>query len=596
MGLIVSTDNIKVLKINHIDQIEKFRIENKKFIPVAQIGSYIVVGPYTDKNTEGCPQCVAMRMHSNIGLDAVIEDLSFEMPNEFLEGFVSYVCDNPNKAIFYDPIRKNITARRVLSFPQCPVCSSEKQDSVYEESKSLIAYGHYRSKKFDDLVIGLKNYSNSLLDGDLGILKGHYRGLSAAMPLIAFDAKLGKRTYDSYGRADTYESAYYTGLLEGLERYHGVYPNFRLGISKSENDLQNQKEGFIPMHKFLHYETSQYNEVNFALGKYSKDLKINWTKARNLVDDTEILIPEQVAYFSTEQVYEGNSAKNRYIYESSNGTALGSTYDEAVLSSLFEYVERDGFFVYWYNKAEPVKLTNIEELNNDTIKGLLRYMAYLQYKVHVFDITLESEIPAIWVILESLNENNTMAHYNAAGANICPIKALESALIEATTAVQVFSIMIEKKFDMERRTELIKNPSLVSGLEEHLFLYSAKEMRSELSFALDSSRVDSFHEHFNDYNVKKYDGMTQHQLLDYFIGKMKKYHGEILVHDMSSSWLREMGLYCVKTMIPSMQTVSFGHQYRNINKKRIVEAIEINGLVKKELSRDVINMMPHPFP
>lgn len=50
------------------------------------------------------------------------------------------------------------------------------------------------------------------------------------------------------------------------------------------------------------------------------------------------------------------------VNETSNGVALGSSYYEAALYSLFEFIERDAFLTFWH-KQVPLRQIDKKSLN-----------------------------------------------------------------------------------------------------------------------------------------------------------------------------------------------------------------------------------------
>ncbi|EOV9527417.1 YcaO-like family protein [Bacillus cytotoxicus] len=494
---------------------------------------------------------------------------------------------NNEKYYTFSLITKTFEERRVLDYSLVNTREHLSCDS------SKISYQNFRKTKFEEIMKKILVYHSSLIHPIFGIFKGHYRGIADSMPLIAVDAKLGRRSYDAYGRASSYNESYYTGVLEALERFHGVAPQDSKTIIMSEDELKKLKMEYLPMKKFNHYGKENYELKTFEFNEYSSKKKIRWRSTFDYNKKREVLIPEQIIYFSNEQFYKDDS-EERYIAETSNGTAIGSTWEEAAIVSLMEVIERDSFLVHWYTKSPPIKLDNIESYPDTDIQLMLAYLEMIDYKVHLFDITLESRIPAYWVLLEYKGDNDeNLAFYTAAGANINPIAAIKSALIEAATSIKVFKAYMYKKYTESELLNLKRNYLNVNKLEDHLYLFSSKEMRKHLEFALNTPKHTDIVLSIQSYQADNGRRITQGELLEELLNRITQNHKEIFISDLSNAFLRDMGLSCTKIHIPTLQNIGFGMQYQNINRDRLEQAVKIN---KLEGDFKVLTNVPHPFP
>ncbi len=87
--------------------------------------------------------------------------------------------------------------------------------------------------------------------------------------------------------------------------------------------------------------------------------------------------------------------------------------------------------------------------------------------------------------------------------------------------------------------------------------------------------------------------MSQSKLLMEIANQITADGKDIYITDLSTRYLSDLGLSCVKVHIPKYQNIGFGVQYQNINLERLVNALKINNL---NGSIDEIYHAPHPFP
>lgn len=540
------------------------------------IDNYYVICTYKDW-VENISILVNEKEYKRIETNVQVKDIYL---NSLLSHIMLFI--KPGEYCTYDFFRKSIKFRKVLDL---------KESKKYSEInlKNWITYINFRVKNSQDVFKVLEKNKKNLLDPTFGIITEEYRGLSEATPIIAFAGKKGERLFDAYGRDDTYNKSYYTGILEALERYHGAGSKFVEKFRFSEIQLKKFKIPFVSFEDFCHYTDINYNNNYFEFPKYSEKHYIDWITSYSLMNNEDILIPLQIAYYSSELV-DLDSSK-RYIAESSNGVAIGSNWIEASIAGILEIIERDSFLVYWYTKSSPRKVIDPENIDDENIQLLLSYLNSIQYKVHIFDTTLESKITSFWILLEyNGDQKNLVKFYTSGSAHFDAYTALYSALVEASTSIKIFNKYKNMNYKDYEVSEMYKNFNNVRFLEDHILLYSSKKMKKHLLFALETSNTIYSADLFKKVDSKK---MTQLDLLQEMKRLFSSFDEEIYLTDISSNFLKELGLSCVKAHIPSYQNISFGHMYQNINYNRLKRA-----LIRNNLDGNLNNChsVPHPFP
>ncbi|MBC2080833.1 hypothetical protein HCA99_16500 [Listeria booriae] len=548
-------------------------------VSVTKVGKTILVS--TEEDWKNC-------IHNLIDSKKQFGITNNPILNDIEQDFVCLIKDIIENGIYYtfDLDSLYITKRYTLN--------TQISTTSNETNPELISTNNFRSLGLNEVQHRLNKYFTSLVDPQIGVFNGHYRGIADSMPLIAFDGKLGSRDYDAYGRANTYRDSYYTGILEALERYHGLGSLTVKSVIKTENELDMAGESFVPFKKFYHYDTFNFEQTHFDFPIYSSCKHLSWVKTYSIFENKSVLIPEQIAYFSFEQL---ENAKNepRYISETSNGTALGSNWYEASIAAILELIERDSFLVHWYTKSKPKILNDNMNIDDQEIQMILGYLEYVDYKTHIFDITLETGIPTYWILLEYKGEDDTaLSFYTAAGSNFNELKAIKSALIEASTSIKVFKEYMSAKYTDEELGLLRQDFFQVKQLEDHLYLFSDNSMRQYLDFALIKPEEISFNDSIARHkNIFCFSGSNQKELFEALIGRINIVTKNIYITDLSTIFLNKMGFSCVKAHIPDFQNIGFGMQYQNINKDRLQQALAQNNL---DGNLKEIFDCPHPFP
>ena len=143
----------------------------------------------------------------------------------------------------------------------------------------------------------------------------------------------------------------------------------------------------------LHAE-EQYQLKRFPFNKYNPD-KNEMGLGYSFNKNKAILVPETYAYYGTNY---RDGVQNSFVYEISNGCALGGHLLEATLQGIYEVVERDAFLISWYTKL-PLKRIRKESIKDQTIQLLLTRFEYqTDYDIHLYNMTLENKIPTILAI------------------------------------------------------------------------------------------------------------------------------------------------------------------------------------------------------
>ena len=322
--------------------------------------------------------------------------------------------------------------------------------------------------------------------------------------------------------------------------------------------------------------------------KYDETKPINWTWAYSWKKKSPILIPEQIAYFDVNK----NTEEKRFVYETSNGVSLGGSLQEAVLYGLYELIERDAFLLCWYNRYQPTKIA-LDSIKDERIRETIRLVEANGYKIHIFDITTENRVPAVWVLLENPNEDAKVRSYTAAGAHSNPYKAIESGLVEAITSMPIYeSIMPAEK---ERAHLLNSDYSQVTKMEDHVLMYSVAESFEELKYLFEKEEYKTVEELYPWWEEEK-EERSLTKTLERIFHRIMQYHEDIIIVDQSNDLIERYGFHCAKVIIPSMLTMYFGEQFKRMNTERVCSGAVLSGWRKEPISAKDISQVPHPFP
>ncbi|WP_025028229.1 TOMM precursor leader peptide-binding protein [Caldalkalibacillus mannanilyticus] len=478
---------------------------------------------------------------------------------------------------------------------QCSTCSTLPDDNPELAMIKLTG-----GKKLSPTKHRLREAPNSsvlkrlLVDKDTGKLKHIYKEIeSKFIPMLGTESFGKKGNLDhAFGRSYDYHSSEQFALLESLERYSNI--NNKKSVSHIYGSYNQLKDKAVNPRRLGPHAKEQVSYKGYEYPEYHDDLEYYWVWGWSMKENKEVLVPEQMVYYGDNLIREGTT---RFVYETSNGCALGSSLDEAMLYGLFEMIERDNFLVSWYNKLELVEI-DVEKSN---LKDVLQMKLFLEdkgYRLHFFDMSMELKVPSIWGMVIDSKRNAIVKTYSAAGAHFNPENALRGAMIEVVSSLPVYEKIFLDSDLQERRDLMYYNSDETTKFEDHVLLYSHPEILERFDFLFNGKGGKaSLQELFPEwYKEKKFHHDDLKDDIDCLLRKVFHYYDDIYVVNLTGELLKKTNLACVKVFVPGMLTMSFGHQYRRIILDRVLQGPVLAGRRTKPIEVEHMNPFPHPFP
>lgn len=532
-----------------------------------ETSSYLLIGPYQEEEADGCFVCFYHLLESNESDfkqrvdEKVKQRYGLHVFKDFLanldkEAFINHVLIIYKKKLQFE-------WKKIRKTPFCPLCHTYVAEQKECEWKSTPSKGSYRVKDKKTITQTIASYYEELIDPDVGVGLHLFRDAeSDIIPMYAIESRINNRLFFSYGRTVQLSDAKNSAILEMLERYSSMVPQFKQPIYQSYEQLQTGNYAVIPPEKYI------------LRNSFDKQKKLYWSESKLYPSQETWLIPEQMMYFDNQLLRK----EERFIYETSNGTAMGGSLEEALVYAVLEAIERDCFLVHWYLKKLP-KLIDPVSIQDQNVIQLMKTIEQLGYDIYLFDITLETKIPTVWILTRNKKENANLYLYNAAGSHYDPEKAVFAALVEVGTSVTVYEEKLAN--EKENLSYLIDNPSKVTNMEDHVNYYAFKENVAAFQYLL--SRINQL-DKITIEEMRPDFTFTFENILNTVI----MHHPEIYYTDMWNKLIDEMELSVVKVFVPSLQPMTFGKQNERINEERLKSiGNKTNITIRKE---------PHPFP
>ncbi|MBU8907506.1 TOMM precursor leader peptide-binding protein [Desertibacillus haloalkaliphilus] len=567
-----------------------------------------IIGPFVSPNTSGCSYCADMRRIIAGSDRQEMWKLKGRIPAEegiLQDAWASRIGLSQMAVLISNEVRRilqgessnleeklSITNLRTLSNslhiflpnPSCPICGSLPDDTLESaqirlESSPKINGNGYRTRSIDELktvlVKDYLDYRTGLMNGKVQDVRLPFADVLVNMPLFGGDEGVA-------GRSNSYEMSELTAILEGLERYCGIEPRGKKTVVRdSYHHLKNS--ALNPTSVGLH-ETNQYEKPDFPFKPFKPDDPMNWVWGYSFLQERPILIPELLAYYSL-------GCGDGFVYETSNGCAIGGTLEEAIFHAIMEVVERDSFLLTWYAKL-PLPRLDLRSANDKELQLMVdRITEVTGYDLYFYNSTMEHGIPSVWAVAKNRRSKGVNI-ICAAGANPDPVRAVKSSIYEL--AGMMFRDDEKLERNRQKYKRMLKDPFAVRTMEDHGMLYGLKEAEERFNFLFDDQRpLRTFAEEFKEPTANT---DLKDDLLD-VLQRLRRFNLDVIVVDQTSTVIKRNGLFCVKVLIPGMLPMTFGHHLTRVKGLERVLTVPMKlGFVNKPLSYEQLNKFPHPFP
>lgn len=229
--------------------------------------------------------------------------------------------------------------------PSCPICS--KKDARHQNPDRNEIFGSERGpSRLPDLIGRLVSSRTGIVSEFAAAL----REPSEPPPPYVWRARLSNHRFlsgqtDAHafcsGKGMTRAEAWDSCLGEAVERYSAGCWNTEELVIGTRSALDG--ESLHPAELVL-YLPEQYRDLPYA--PYTEASKLTWIRAKSLIDSKDVWVPA-IAVFPDYQIH----SQEEFLFPmSSNGLAAGPTLYDAVLSAIYEVLERDALLVAWLNR------------------------------------------------------------------------------------------------------------------------------------------------------------------------------------------------------------------------------------------------------
>lgn len=488
----------------------------------------------------------------------------------------------------------HMSTHHFLADSRCPDCQHLPADTaataiIALEPQRKLAPSSYRVRPLTPELARLRALYADKQTGLIRSLMKDNSGPGADVTAtIGIDR--GLQTEIGQGHTMSYEASECAAIAEALERLSGRRPGGkRTSVRASYRQLGEQ--ALDPTLLGLPSQ-EQYALPGYPYVPYHRDLVCNWVWSYSFQRQQPILVPERLVYYGMDS---RDTPDRPFLYEVSNGCALGSCLAEAIFYGIQEIAERDAFLMTWYARMPMPRIDPLTVADRALRLLIERIEAETGCMVYVFNITLEQGIAAFWVM--AVDEQHRPDHPRAictAGAHLHPEKALAGALGELGAILTG----MKKRYQEQRQRLLpmLADPFTVVEMEDHPLLYGLPEAFERLSFLYRSPIQQTFPTAFASFYARLPTWDLREDLSE-LIARYLASELDVIVVEQTTTEQRAGRFRCVKVIIPGTIPMTFGHHTRRLTGLSRLSYIPFRlGYASQPLTEAEMNPYPHPFP
>ncbi len=366
-------------------------------------------------------------------------------------------------------------------------------------------------------------------------------------------------------------------LGEAVERYCSAM------YKKEELPLASFSKASFPCvspSDFALFSQEQYSKTTFPFSPFGIDTSIRWAQASDLMKGGACYVPAEMTftpYFADREKGE------RHITQSiTTGLACHNGRTKATISAICEVIERDAFTITWQAcLGRPhIRVETLSAFNRDLVKRLER----IESAVTLLNLTMDVGVPTVLSVLRS-QVPDAPALVFAASADLDPEEAVRKSLEELAHTRRLAQLL---------KTELppyVPNANFENVINQdiHVQLYCDHGNTHMANFIFESDQRIGFDEIENSATGDPETDLTT------ILKKVDKLGHRVLVVDLTTPDVREVGLFVVRALIPGFHPLFMGHASRALGGVRLWEVPQRLGY--QGLSRATgDNPAPHPYP
>jgi ribosomal protein S12 methylthiotransferase accessory factor len=370
------------------------------------------------------------------------------------------------------------------------------------------------------------------------------------------------------GTGRTRAEAAAAAVGEAIERYSAGYVPRGLMVA-SARDLG---EDAVPPERFALFSARQYRSPGFPFRPFTCETRVAWVEGRELQSGRRVFVPAELAYLGSAAV-EG---ERPIAHSTSNGLACAEAEDRAVVTGLFELLERDAFMIVWAGRL------SLPRIDSAGIGSRLRETfdrTGLQYAG--IDLSVFHDMPAVLGVVRA-----PAGFLGAVGVGAAAASTIERAWWKALAEAFAVRAAGAKLSLLAGATP----PDRVETFDDHILRYAGHDHAAATDF------LDASGERTPPTEVAELVTGSTSDAIAALCKRVEAAGSSAYAVDVTSPDVAGLGLKVIRTVAPGLCALDASHSARYLGGRRLYEAAAELGIRAAALREDDLNADPHPFP
>lgn len=434
--------------------------------------------------------------------------------------------------------------------------------------------------------------ASPLVSPKVGLVQTVHQGVFRAQDPASFAMGLGVQDLSRFtgilnsgkagGGGESPELALVATLGEAIERYCMLF------YAKSElvrGTARELADDVVDPNLIRYFSREQIERDGEKIGYsyFTEDSPTYWAWGTSLTSGAARLVPASQVYLNykvdDDEVVPGRNA--------STGLAAGTTLEEAILSGLFEVIERDCFAIAWLHRHLGSRIViDDPELERTLVERF--HVDHPAVDLTIYDITLDIPIPAIFAVMRRPAEFGPTLCL-ASVARLSMREAIQKGLRELGQALPYLRFLRHQLADWDP----LPDHSDVVTFDHHFTLYSKRpELVDEAMAFCDSVETEVPLSELPDHRTGRVLSDIQH-----CVGVLAEHGLEVIVVDITTEDMRELGWHVVRVLVPGLVPMHGNHNRPFLGVPRLMQIADKLGWAENGWDPDAgLNPHPHPFP
>jgi ribosomal protein S12 methylthiotransferase accessory factor len=328
---------------------------------------------------------------------------------------------------------------------------------------------------------------------------------------------------------------------------------------------------------FSLFSSTQYRDSKFKYKAFTDATKIRWVDCVDLYSGNVVYAPASMVFFP--YFFDHGNDEQAIVQPVSTGLACHSSFESALLSGIYEVVERDAFTITWLRGLAPPKI-NIDDLAKN-IRKLIERFTICGYEIALLDITTDLKLPTLLAVATSKTNRNPAVTV-AAATRFYPEEAAQAVLEELAHTLSYARGLFHEKDWYNQQSEISFQNTF------HISFWTSFENQEKIDFLFQTDRTLSLID-VGDKNL-----LSQGESLETVVQFIHEIGYSVIYRDLTSSDVASLGLTVIRALIPGLHPLFFGMDSQPLGGERLHEVPDKIGI--KPSIPTAFNELPHPFP